>query len=129
MLRTHEAGAKLAPVERRIPWVAAIVSGLVLVGALVADAATSDGRPAIPAGVRVDVEAGQGRTFTIQPGADVVIPAGAINEGDVVVCEGKGGVTVGEPGTGVGSSAGISAETELTGDVHATCEPGPPAQL
>lgn len=100
----------------------------VAVSALVAaviGAAIEPNRSQWPAGVGVPaVEPDGTRTFSIDPGDDVTFPPGAARPGDVIVCEGVGGVTVAPPRTAVGSFAGIEASTSLDGEVRVVCEPG-----
>jgi hypothetical protein len=76
-----------------------------------------------PAGVGVPaVEADGTRTFSIDPGDQVRFLPGVARPGDVVVCEGKGVVTLGPRGTEVGDPVGVSASNDRQGSVLVTCE-------
>jgi hypothetical protein len=100
-----------------------------LVVAIVA-AAVEPNRSQWPAGVGLPaVEPDGTRTFSIHPGDDVILRPGAARPGDVIVCEGKGDVTVAPPGSAVGSPSGIEASTDRRGVVRVTCEPGLTSEL
>lgn len=78
-----------------------------------------------PAGVGVPaVEADGTRTFSIEPGDEVTFLPSVARPGDVVVCEGKGVVTIGARGTEVLDPAGVAASTDGYGRVLVTCEAG-----
>jgi len=92
------------------------------VGAAVEDAPTP-----WPAGLDLPaIEADGTRTFSIDPGDELTFPPGIARPGDVIVCEGRGGVTVGPPGVEIGDPARLRASTDRGGAVHATCATGFP---
>jgi hypothetical protein len=67
------------------------------------------------------VEDGQYQTFS---------PLDLVPDDSFGCSDGGGGVEgVPRPGTGVGSSQGISVTTELNGIVTVKCDPGPPGNL
>ena len=75
-----------------------------------------------PAGVDVPaVEADGTRTFSIDPGDQVRFLPGVARPGDVIVCEGKGVVTVGPRGTEAHDPAGVETSTDDDGAVLASC--------
>ena len=94
---------------------------LAILGTLAAACRTESDVPAVGPS-----PAGSPRVIVIEPGDRVTFAPDEVDVGDVIECRGKGGVTVPEPGVGVGSSAGVEAETREDGSVVATCEPGPP---
>ncbi len=109
-------------------WGAAL-AGATLIAAAVA-AGVEDAPSPWPVGLDLPaVEADGTRTFSIDRGDEVTFPPGIARLDDVIVCEGKGGVTVGPPDTGVESSAGVDASMDANGSVHVVCEPGAAPQL
>lgn len=75
-----------------------------------------------PAGVGVPaVEADGTRTFSIDPGDRVRFLPGVARPGDVIVCEGKGVVTIGARGTEAHDPAGVDALTDDDGAVLVSC--------
>jgi hypothetical protein len=107
------------------PGVAAALAGITLMAAVVG-AAVEDAPTPWPVGFDLPaIEADGTRTFSISPGDEVTFPPGIARPGDVIVCEGKGDITVGPPDAGVGSSAGIEASTDGDGVVHVSCASGP----
>lgn len=102
--------------------VAAGLAGAALVGALVA-AVVEPNRSPWPPGVDLPaVEADGTRTFSINPGQDVTFPPGAARPADVVVCEGRGSVTVGPPESEAVDPSGIVAESDGDGRLRVRCE-------
>jgi len=67
------------------------------------------------------------RVFTIHAGTQVWLHAGAIRPGDVIACAGKGRTVVPDYGNEVEGS--ISVFIDPDGDVTASCEPHPPAEI
>lgn len=102
---------------------ATALAGAALAAAVVAGA-TEPNRSQWPAGVGIPaVETDGTRTFSVDPGDEVRFLPGVVRPGDVIVCEGKGVVTIGPRGTEVVDPAGVAASTDLAGGVLVTCEP------
>lgn len=103
------------------------VAALALVGAVLAAAvvagAIEPNRSQWPAGVGIPaVEADGTRTFSIDPVDEVRFLPGVARQGDVIVCEGTGVVTIGSRGTEVVDPAGVTASNDREGVVRVTCE-------
>jgi hypothetical protein len=70
------------------------------------------------------------KTWIVQPGETLRVPADQVLPDDRWVCPGKGGSEGTPPiGHGVGSSGGFSMEVDMEGNVTASCEPGPPGNV
>ena len=70
------------------------------------------------------------KTWIVQPGETLRVPADQVLPDDRWVCPGKGGSEGTPPiGHGVGSSGGFSMEVDMDGNVTAYCEPGPPGNV
>lgn len=70
------------------------------------------------------------KTWIVQPGGTLRVPADQVLPDDRWVCPGKGGSEGTPPiGHGVGSSGGFSMEVDMEGNVTAYCEPGPPGNV
>jgi hypothetical protein len=109
-------------VSRRV--LAAGVAAAALAAAVVAGGVEPN-RSQWPAGVGVpSVQADGTRTFSIDPGDEVRFLPGVARPGDVIVCEGKGVVTIGPRGTEVIDPAGVAASNDRDGSVLVTCEGG-----
>lgn len=101
---------------------AAALAAAALVSATVAGAIEPD-RSQWPVGVGLPaVEADGTRTFSIDPGDEVRFLPGVARPGDVIVCEGKGVVTVGPRGTEVADPAGVTMSNDREGRAVVTCE-------
>ena len=70
------------------------------------------------------------KTWIVQRGETLRVPADQVLPEDRWECPGKGGSTgTPPPGHGVGSSGGFSMEVDMEGNVTAYCEPGPPGNV
>jgi hypothetical protein len=67
------------------------------------------------------------KTWIVQRGETLRVPADQVLPEDRWECPGKGGSAgTPPPGHGVGGSGGFSMEVDMDGNVTAYCEPGPP---
>jgi hypothetical protein len=70
------------------------------------------------------------KTWIVQRGETLRVPADQVLPKDRWECPGKGGSTgTPPPGHGVGSSGGFSMGVDMEGNVTAYCEPGPPGNV
>lgn len=70
------------------------------------------------------------KTWIVQRGETLRVPADEVLPEDRWECPGKGGSTgTPPPGHGVSGSLGFSMSVDMEGNVTAYCEPGPPGNV